>query len=58
MKDESTIIAEEKAQKILGILNCGANSKQWSEIVELIKKIEDNTFAAFVSNTFPNLGKH
>lgn len=52
MKDKSTIIAEEKVQKILGILNCGANSKQWVELVELIKETEDNTFAAFVSNTF------
>ena len=52
MKDENTIKAEEKVQKILGILNCGANSKQWSELVELLKETEDNTFAAFVGNTF------
>lgn len=52
MKDQNTLKAEEKAQKILGILDCGANSKQWSELIELIKETEDNTFAAFVSNTF------
>ena len=52
MKDQNTLKAEEKAQKILSILDCGANSKQWSELIELIKETEDNTFAAFVSNTF------
>jgi hypothetical protein len=49
MKDQNTIKAEEKAQKILEILNCGANSKQWSELIELIKETKDNTFAAYVN---------
>ena len=52
MKDQNTLKAEEKAQKILEILDCGANSRQWSELVELLKEAEENSVASFIHNTF------
>jgi len=39
MKNEGTILAERKAQAILGILDCGANSKQWVELVDVLEKL-------------------
>jgi hypothetical protein len=39
MKNKETVVAEEVAQKILGILDTGADSKQWIKMVECIKKI-------------------
>jgi hypothetical protein len=39
MKNEGTILAERKAQAILGILNCGANSGQWVDLVDVLEKL-------------------
>ena len=39
MKNEGTILAERKAQAILGIIDCGANSKQWIELVDVLEKL-------------------
>ncbi len=41
MKDQKTIQAEEVAQKILGILDASANSKQWQEMVDTILTISE-----------------
>jgi len=41
MKDQNTIKAEEVAQKILGILDASANSKQWQEMVDVILTISE-----------------
>ena len=38
MKNEGTILAERKAQTILGIIDCGANSKQLIELVDVLEK--------------------
>jgi hypothetical protein len=41
MKDQNTIKVEEVAQKILGILDASANSKQWQEMVDVILTISE-----------------
>ena len=36
MKNKEIVQAEEIAQKILGILDASANTKQWQEMVDVI----------------------
>jgi hypothetical protein len=53
MKDDKTIQAEEIAQKILGILDASANSKQWQEMVDTILTISekyDNDINDFINH--------